>query len=90
MGRRLPHVIPRLGHRNRLLLVGLVGPRQVGKTTKRTTSPSLTRSMHVALSDLKLERLDVIHAGDGPFLSRRRSAPQVAARRILQDIQPLR
>ena len=46
-------------------------------------------SMRVALSDLKLEQLDVIHAGDSTFPI----APKiraVAARRILQDVQPLR
>jgi uncharacterized protein len=65
------------------------GRRRLGFEFKRTTGPSLTRSMHVALSDLKLERLDVIHAGDSTFPL----APKiraVAARRILQDIQPLR
>ena len=62
---------------------------QLGFEFKRTTAPSATRSMHVALVELKLERLDVLHAGENTFLL----APKiraVAARRMLQDIRPLR
>ena len=56
---------------------------------KRTTGPAVTRSMHVALEDLKLEQLDVLHAGENTFPL----APKiraVAARRLLQDVRPLR
>jgi hypothetical protein len=45
--------------------------------------------MHVALADLRLERLDVIHAGESTFPL----APKiraVAARRILVDLPLLR
>jgi len=62
---------------------------QLGFEFMRTTAPSATRSMHVALVDLKLERLDVLHAGENTFPL----APKiraVAARRMLQDIRPLR
>jgi len=65
------------------------GRRRLGFEFKRTTSPSVTRSMHVALADLKLERLDVLHAGENTFPL----APKiraVAARRVLQDVAPLR
>jgi len=44
--------------------------------------------MRIALKDLRLQRLDVIHAGDDTFPM----APKiraVAAHRILQDIEPL-
>jgi hypothetical protein len=34
---------------------------------KRTEAPSTTRSMHSALADLELPRIDVIHAGDKTF-----------------------
>jgi predicted AAA+ superfamily ATPase len=34
---------------------------------KRTTAPHVTASMHIALRDLHLERLDVVHAGDRSF-----------------------
>jgi predicted AAA+ superfamily ATPase len=65
------------------------GRRRVGFEFKRTAAPAVTRSMHVALADLKLERLDVLHAGENTFPL----APQiraVAARRMLQDVRPLR
>lgn len=65
------------------------GRRRVGFEIKRTSSPTLTRSMRVALSDLKLQRLDVIHAGRHAFPL----APKVRAvplSRILLDVDPLR
>jgi hypothetical protein len=45
--------------------------------------------MHVALADLKLERLDVLHAGENtfPLASKIRA---VAARRMLQEVASLR
>ena len=48
----------------------------------------MTRSMAAALSDLKLDSLDLIHAGERTF----KLAPRVRAvalTRILHDIQPL-
>ena len=54
-------------------VVALLGARQVGKTTlarfeiKRTVSPRVTTSMQVALHDLKLDSLDIIHAGKDTF-----------------------
>jgi predicted AAA+ superfamily ATPase len=65
------------------------GRRRLGFEFKRTSGPSVTRSMHVALADLRLERLDVIHAGESTFPL----APKiraVAARRILVDLPLLR
>ena len=48
----------------------------------------MTRSMHIAMDNLKLERLDVIHAGDHSFpLAERVRA--VALSRLLDDIEPL-
>jgi predicted AAA+ superfamily ATPase len=61
------------------------GTRRRGFEFKRTTAPGLTPSMRSALSDLDLDRLDVVHAGAESF----RLAPQVravAARRILEDL----
>jgi len=43
------------------------GRARLGFEVKRTTAPRVTRSMHHALSDLKLERLYVIHAGEASF-----------------------
>lgn len=65
------------------------GSQRIGFEFKRTTAPALTRSMHVALADLRLDRLDVIHAGRDTF----RLAPTVravACGRIMEDIRPLR
>ena len=57
-----------------------------GFEIKRTTAPALTGSMRSALRDLKLSRIDVIHAGEESFpLSRQIHA--VASRRLLQDIR---
>jgi len=55
---------------------------------KRTVAPALTKSMRVVLADLRLRRLDVIHAGERtyPLAPRVRS---VALGRVLQDIAPL-
>jgi len=39
------------------------GGRRYGFEIKRTDAPEITRSMRIALSDLRLDRLDVIHAG---------------------------
>ena len=43
------------------------GRKRVGFEIKRTTCPRVTPSMRSALSDLKLERIDVIHAGESTF-----------------------
>ncbi|MBI3319065.1 MAG: ATP-binding protein [Candidatus Omnitrophica bacterium] len=43
------------------------GGRRIGFEIKRTTRPHVTPSMRSALSDLKLERIDVIHAGESTF-----------------------
>ncbi len=64
------------------------GSERWGFEIKRTTAPKLTKSMHVALQDLQLSRLDVIHAGKDTFLL----APTVravAASRLLEDLKPL-
>lgn len=61
------------------------GSRRWGFEFKRTTSPKLTRSMRSALADLRLERLDIVHAGEHTFpLSENVRA--TALRRILTDL----
>ena len=56
-----------------------------GFEVKLTDAPGVTPSMRAALSDLKLDSLDVIHAGKDSYpLSERIRA--VAASRILEDI----
>lgn len=64
------------------------GQRRLGFEIKRTTAPSVTRSMHSARESLRLDRLDLIHAGEHTFPL----APDVravAAARLLEDIEAL-
>lgn len=61
------------------------GSRRRGFEFKRTTSPAITPSMRIAMHDLKLTQLDVVHAGATTFqLDRRIRA--VAAERLLEDL----
>jgi predicted AAA+ superfamily ATPase len=96
----LDQVIRRLGARNEecffwathagaeLDLLVVRGRKRLGFEIKRTSSPQITKSMHSALSDLKLSRLDIIHAGDLTFpLSRQVRA--VSFTRLLNDLKPL-
>ena len=41
--------------------------RRIGVEIKRTSSPRMTRSIHIALADLKLDRAFVIFPGDARF-----------------------
>jgi predicted AAA+ superfamily ATPase len=41
--------------------------RRLGFEFKSSESPSMTKSMHVALSDLKLDRLFIVYPGSKPF-----------------------
>lgn len=43
------------------------GKDRFGFEIKRTTTPAITPSMRVALSDLKLKKIYIIHAGDHTF-----------------------
>lgn len=63
------------------------GRQRLGFEIKRAEAPKLTPSMRIALEDLKLTRLDVIHAGKDTYpMSERVRA--VAASRIHEDIEP--
>jgi len=44
--------------------------------------------MHIALADLRLERLDVVHAGDQTF-PLADAVRAVALRRLFDDLAPL-
>jgi hypothetical protein len=96
----LAEIIRRLGARSHecyfwathggaeLDLLVVRGRRRLGFEIKRTSSPSVTRSMQTALEDLKLDSLDVVHAGDQSFAL----APHVRAvalSRLLKDLEPL-
>ncbi len=63
------------------------GRERYGFEFKRTVAPTLSRSMHTAIADLTLTRLDLIYAGQETFPL----APQVravAAARLTEDIEP--
>ncbi|MBI2358189.1 MAG: ATP-binding protein [Deltaproteobacteria bacterium] len=64
------------------------GGQRIGFEIKRTSSPRLTPSMRSALSDLKLQRLDVIHAGEETFLMDKK-VRAVAFSRLLKDLKLL-
>ena len=64
------------------------GRRRLGFEFKRTEAPSLTPSMRIALADLKLDALTVVHAGQDTW--RMNDAVQmVAARHLLREVRPL-
>ncbi len=99
-GFALEEVIRRLGARREecffwathagaeLDLLVVRGRHRLGFEAKRTVAPRLTPSMRTALTDLKLQRLDVLHAGDHTFpLAPRVRA--VALARLLDDLAPL-
>jgi len=65
------------------------GNNRLGFEIKRTAAPAMTRSAYIAIEDLKLQRLDVIHAGDHSFPLAKR-ARAVAIGRLLDEIQPHR
>lgn len=65
------------------------GNRRLGFEAKRTSSPALSRSMRHAMDDLRLDRLDVIHAGDHTF-PLADGVRAVAFSRLLKDELPLR
>jgi predicted AAA+ superfamily ATPase len=70
-------------------LLVVYGKKRLGFEIKRTTSPRVTKSMHQALKDLRLQQIYVIHCGDNTFpLSERIKA--VSLTRLLDDIIPLR
>ena len=49
-------------------LLAFDGGHRIGFEFMRTSAPSMTRSMHSALSDLRLDRLFVVYPGDARFL----------------------
>lgn len=69
--------------------VDLVVPGRAGRLRgfeiKRTSSPTVTRSMRTAMADLDLRSLDVIHAGDETF-PLAKGIRAVAAARLLDDL----
>jgi hypothetical protein len=64
------------------------GNVRLGFEFKRTAAPTTTRSMHVALEDLRLSRVDVIHAGSRSFPMHPKIRA-IALGRLLEDLKPL-
>ena len=69
-------------------LLVVQGQRRLGFEFKRTSSPRPTHSMHSALADLRLERLDVVHPGDQTFPLRERIRA-LGLPRLHEDLEPL-
>jgi hypothetical protein len=66
-------------------LLVMRGRQRLGFEFKRTTTPAVTRSMRVAVEDLHLTRLFVVHAGTRSFPL----APGIQAlalSRVLEDL----
>ena len=69
-------------------LLTVRGRKRLGFEFKRTAAPSVTPSMRVALEDLGLARLYVVHGGEGAFpLAGRIRA--VASGRITEEVERL-
>lgn len=64
------------------------GKQKYGFEFKHTSAPRITPSMRHALDDLKLNRIDVIHAGEHTYMMAKRIRA-VALIRLLDDIRPL-
>ncbi len=66
-------------------LLWVRGRRRWGFEIKRTSAPSLTRSMRTAFETLGLEKLWVVHAGAETFRLHKK-VTAVAASRLLDDL----
>lgn len=69
-------------------LVVAHGRHRLGFEFKRTTAPEVTRSMRIALEDLDLARIDVVHAGQRTFALASRIRA-LALSRVLDDLDSL-
>ena len=65
------------------------GNVRLGFEFKRTSAPATTRSMHVAIEDLRLSRLDVVHAGSRSFPMHPKIRA-IAMSRLLDDLKSLK
>lgn len=66
----------------------VAGGHKWGFEFKRTVAPKMTRSMHIALDDLGLDRLDIVHAGERTF-PLREGVRALALSRLQSDLEPL-
>ena len=70
-------------------MLAVRGNRRLGFEFKRTSSPTVGKSTHIAVHDLKLDQLTVLHGGLRSF-PLADGIQAVAAHRLLSDIRPLR
>ena len=63
------------------------GRKRWGFEVKRTSSPTVTPSMRIALSDLKLQRLFVVHAGAHSF-DMAKKIRAIALSHLLDQVKP--
>jgi len=69
-------------------LLVVKGVKRRGFEFKRTDTPKVTSSMKIAMNDLKLDRLDVVHAGPDTYpLEKKIQA--LAAQDLLKALKPL-
>jgi predicted AAA+ superfamily ATPase len=64
------------------------GRRRLGFEFKYTDAPSMTRSMHSALADLRLDRLDVVHAGQHTY-PLAENVRALALSQVCEKLEPL-
>lgn len=64
------------------------GERRLGFEFKRTEEPTTTKSMHSAIADLGLERLDVVHMGPSTWMLRD-GIRALSIHRLEQDLERL-
>jgi len=65
------------------------GRQRLGFEIKRTTAPRVTKSIRIAMSDLRLSRVDVIHSGEDTY-TLAEGVRAVAMSRLLEDVACLR
>ena len=63
------------------------GRKRWGFEVKRTSAPTITPSMRIALTDLKLQRLFVIHAGEHSF-DMTKKIRAIALPHLLDELKP--
>lgn len=64
------------------------GRRRLGFEFKRTVAPKMTKSMHISREDLRLDSLDVVHAGTETF-PLTEGIRALSATRLFEDLDTL-
>lgn len=64
------------------------GDRKWGFEFKRSEAPRTTKSMHAAMKDLQLEKIDVVHLGPDTYMLQE-GIRALSVQRLQQDLAPL-